>query len=84
MGIPTAHVPDELDFIFCVLIWVTVWTVRAVGKGLDCAVILLTPAIDVLPAGFVADRGFGHAIFQRIFNYHLLKTHILCYLTHSE
>lgn len=84
VGVPAAHIPDEFDLIGCVLLWVAVRAVRAVSKGLDCAVILLTPAVDVLTAGFVTDGCFCHAIFQGIFNYHLLKPHVLCYLIHSE
>ena len=66
------------------LIRVAVRTMRVICHGLWCAVILLPPTVDVLSAGLVADGCFCDAMFERILNYHLLKPHVLCYLTHSE
>jgi len=72
------------NFSFGVLIGMAVRAVRTLCQGLERTVILLAPAVDVLPGGLVADGGFGHSVIERIFNYHLLKPHVLCYLTHSE
>ena len=82
--IPAAHVLDERNLCFGVLVGMAVGTVRAVCQRLQCTVILLAPAVDVLSAGLVADGGLCDAVLERIFNYHLLKPHVLCYLTHSE
>lgn len=84
MRVPAAHIFDELDLSICVLVGMAMGTVRAVCQGLKCAVVFLAPAVDVLSGGLVADSSLCDAIFERIFNYHLLKSHVLCYLTHSE
>ena len=47
-------------------------------------VVLLSPAVDVLAAGFVTNGRCCDAVFQRILHYRLLKPHVLCYLIHSE
>ena len=84
MRVPTSHIFDEFDFCIRMLIGVAVRAVGAVCQGTDRAVIFLTPAVDILSAGLVADGCFSYTIFEGIFNYHLLKPHVLCYLTHSE
>ena len=83
MWVPAAHIPNEGNFLFCMLIRVTVRAVRAVCKRTNRPIIFLPPAVDILSAGLVVDRGGCYAVFQRIFNYCLLKPHILCYLIHS-
>ena len=82
--IPAAHIFDELNLVLGMLVGMAVRAVRAVCQGLERAVVLLAPPIDVLSAGLVADGSICDAIFERILNYHLLKPHVLCYLTHSE
>ena len=82
--VPAAHVLDELDLGICMLVRVVVRAVRAICKGTNCSVVLLTPAVDVLPGGFVADCSLCDAVLKRILNYYLLKPHVLCYLIHSE
>ena len=66
------------------LVRVAVGTVRAVRQRTHRSVVLLAPAVDILSAGFVADCRCGYTVFLRIFNYCLLKPHVLCYLIHSE
>ena len=84
MRVPAAHILDEFDFGICVLIGVAVRAVGAVRQRTDCAVILLPPTVDILSGCLVADCSLCDAVFQRIFNYYLLKPHVLCYLIHSE
>lgn len=83
MRIPAAHILDQLDLGFCVLVWMTVRAMGTVCQGTNCAVILLTPTVDVLPGGLVADCSSCNTVLQRIFNDCLLKPHVLCYLIHS-
>ena len=82
--ISAAHVLDELDLGLCMLIWMAVRPVRAVGKGPKGTVVLLFPTVDVLSGGLVTDGCLCDAVFQRILNYRLLKAHVLCYLIHGE
>ena len=84
MRIPAPHILNELDLGIGVLIGVAVRTVRAVCQRLECTVILLAPAVDILSGSLVADRSRCNTFFEGILNYHLLKPHVLCYLTHSE
>ena len=83
MRVSTAHIPDQLDLGFCVLVWMAVRPVRAVCQRTHRSVVFLSPAVDILPAGFVANRRSCYPMFQRIINYCLLKPHVLCYLIHS-
>ena len=84
MGVSATHILDELDFFCCVLIRVTVRTMRTVCQGTNCTIVLLSPTVDVLSGSLVADCCLCNTIFEGIFNYYLLKSHVLCYLTHSE
>ena len=84
MRVSAAHIFHEGDFFRCVLVWMAVRTVRTVSKGANGSVVLLTPAVYVLPACFVTDRRIGYSVLEGIFNYCLLKMHVLCYLIHSE
>ena len=83
MRVPAAHIPDQLDLGLCVLVGMAVGPMGAVCQRSNCSVVFLSPAVDVLSAGLVADGGGRNAVFQRIFNYCLLKPHVLCYLIHS-
>ncbi len=82
--IPAAHILDEFDLIFCVLIGMAVRAMGAVCQGAHRTVILLAPAVDILSGCLVADRCLCYSVLERILNYHLLKPHVLCYLIHSE
>ena len=82
--VPAAHILDELNLRISVLVRMAVRTMRAVCQGLKRTIILLAPTVDILSGGLVANRSLCNAMFERIFNYHLLKPHVLCYLTHSE
>ena len=82
--VSAAHIFDELDLSFSVLIGMAVRPMRAIRKGTNCSVVLLPPTVDILPGCLIADCSLCDAIFERILNYHLLKPHVLCYLIHSE
>lgn len=84
MWVSTSHIADEFDFGCCMLVGVAVRAVRAVSQGADSAVVLFSPPVNVLAAGFITECCLCDSVFERIFNYCLLKPHILCYLIHSE
>ena len=84
MRVSAAHIFDERDFFFSVLIGVAVRPVRTICQRLKSTVVLFAPAVDVLPGGLIADGSLCYAVTKRIFNYYLLIPHVLCYLTHSE
>ena len=79
---PDAYL-DQFDLCLCMLIWIAVGSVGAVGQRADCPIIFLAPAVDILPAGLVVDRSGCNTVLQRVLNYCLLKSHVLCYLIHS-
>lgn len=62
IGVAAAHIPDELDFIGSMLVWMAVRTVGTILQGLQRSVIALAPAVDILPVGAVADRRFCHSV----------------------
>lgn len=82
--IPAAHILDELDFSICMLVRMAVGTVRAICQRLERTIVLLSPAVNVLPSSFIADGSFCDTVIVRILNYYLPKSHVLCYLIHSE
>ena len=84
MRIPAPHIEDELDLFGCMLVWMTVGTVGAVGERLHGAVVAFPPAVDVLPVQLVTDRSPGHSVFVGIFKNRLPKPHRLCYCIHCE
>lgn len=84
MRVSSSHVLDEGDLFLGMLVRVAVRAVGTICQRADSSVVFLSPTVDVLPAGFVADGGICYAVFERILNYHLLKPHILCYRIHSE
>ena len=83
MRVSAAHVFNKGNLFFCMLLWMTVGSMRAVCQRTHRSVIFLSPTVDILSAGFVANRCPRHTVFQRIFYYCLLIPHILCYLIHS-
>lgn len=62
------HVQNEFGFFRCMLIWVAVRAMRAVGKRLQGSVVPFEPAIDILPVLVVADRGLCDAVFLCVMN----------------
>ena len=54
------------------------------ARRLYCAVVALSPAVDVLTVYLVTDRGPGDSIFVGIFKNRLPKPHRLCYCIHGE
>ena len=84
MRVPAAHILNQRDLRLCVLIGMAVGTTGAVNEGTDISVVFLSPTVDVLAAGFVADCSLCDTVLHGIVNYRLLIPHILCYLIHSE
>ena len=82
--VEAAHVQDELAFFRRVLVWVMMRSMREVCQRLECTVVPLAPAVDVLPVQPVTNGCRGDAVFVRILNYCLPKAHGLCYLVHGE
>ena len=74
----------EGKILLGMLIRMAVGTVGAVRQRAHRSIVLLPPAFNRLTAGFAADCRCGYTVFQRIFNYRLLKPHVLWYLIHSE
>ena len=66
--IPAAHIPDELDLIGPVLIWMAVRPVGTILQGLQRPVIPLAPAVDILPVGAIVDCRFCHSVLLCIAN----------------
>lgn len=61
--VPTAHIQDEFDLLWCVLIWMAVRAVRTVLQRVQRAVIALHPAVDILAVGVVTDCCLRNAVF---------------------
>ena len=82
--VPAPHIVYELDFLWPVLIGMTVRTVGAILQRGQCPVVPFLPAIDVLPIGSIPDRRFRDSVFLCILNQCLPIPGGLCYLVHSE
>lgn len=66
--IAAAHIPDELQFCFCVLVWMAVGTPGLAGQGLHTSIPASPPEVDIGPALVVLSAGTAHAIFLRVFH----------------
>ena len=56
VSIPVAHIQNQLDFLRSMLIWMPVRAMRAILQRVQCAVIALHPAVNVLPVGVITHR----------------------------
>ena len=61
-----AHIPDEFQLGFRVLIGVTVGTSGLTGKGCHTTVPTLPPKVDIRPALVVVPAGAADTIFPRV------------------
>ena len=61
--VPAAHIVDEFNLFRPVLVGMMVWTMGTVGQRLQGSVVPLTPSVDILAVGVVADGGFRDAMF---------------------
>ena len=66
--IAAAHVPDQLQLRFCVLVWMAVGTPGLAGQGLHAPVPACLPEVDIGPAFVILPDGAADAIFLRIFH----------------
>lgn len=83
VGVPAAHIVDELDLFRPVLVGMMMRAVGTVCQGLQRSVVTLAPAVDILAVGVVAYCCFRDAVFGSIQNQGLPEAHGLCYLIHS-
>ena len=68
IGIAAAHIPDQLQFCFGMLVWMAVRTPRLAGQGLHTPVPASPPEVDIRPALIVFPAGPADAIFLRVFH----------------
>ena len=61
--ISAAHIEDEFQLIFCVLVWMAVRASGLAGKGRRTSVPALLPEVDIRPALVVLPTGAAHAVF---------------------
>ena len=82
--IPTAHVTNELQFGFRVLIRMAVRASGLAGEGRHTSIPTLLPKIDVQPAFVVLPAGTANAAFLGILHQRLPVCHVLCYTLAHE
>ena len=68
LRIAAAHVPDQLQLRFGMLVWMAVRTPGLAGQGLHAPIPASTPEIDIGPALVVLPAGPADTIFLRIFH----------------
>ena len=68
LRIAAAHVPDELQFRFGMLVWMAVRPPGLAGQGFHAPIPASTPEIDIGPALVVLPAGPADTIFLRIFH----------------
>lgn len=56
------HIQDQLDFLRSMLIWMPVRAMRAILQRVQCAVITLYPAVNVLPVGVITHCSLCNAV----------------------
>ena len=62
-GIPSVHIPDQLQFSFCVLIGMAVGFAGLAGQGCRTSIPACFPEVDIGPAFVVSPAGSADAIF---------------------
>ncbi len=62
-GIPPPHVSDELQFRFCVLVWVVVRASGLAGQRRHTSIPACLPEVDIRPTLVVFPACTAHAIF---------------------
>ena len=77
--ISAAHVTNELQFGFRVLIRMTVRASGLAGEGRHTSIPTLLPKVDVRPTFVVLSAGAADTIFLCIFYQRLPIRHVLCY-----
>ena len=83
--IPAAHIADELQLSFRVLIWMTVGPSGLAGQGRHTSVPALFPEVDVRTAFVVLPAGAADTVFFCVLHQGLPVGHVLCYtLVHEE
>lgn len=68
LGIPAAHISNELEFFLCVLVWVAVRSSGLAGKRFHCSVPATTPEIDVRAPFVVFPAGSADSILLCVFH----------------
>ena len=82
--IPTAHVTNELQLGFRVLIRMTVRASGLAAEGRHASIPTLLPEVDVRPAFVVLSAGTANAVFLGILHQRLPIRHVLCYTLAHE
>ena len=59
VGIPAAHIADQLEFLRGMLVWMGMRAAGTVTQGVPGAVIAPLPTVDILPIGLIFDSGLG-------------------------
>ena len=66
VGIAAAHIPDQLQLCFCMLVRVAVRPPGLTGQGCHASIPACPPEVDIRPALVVFPAGPADAIFLRI------------------
>ena len=84
VGIPAAHVPDQLQLRLCVLVGMAVGPSGLTGQRLCRSIPACFPKVDVRPALVVLPAGPADAIFLCVLHQGLPICHVLCYTLAHE
>ena len=78
-GITAAHVPNQLQLRFRMLVRVAVGTPGPAGQGFHTAVPTALPEVDIRPALVILSAGPADTVFRCVFHQGLPIRHVLCY-----
>ena len=78
------HIPDQLQFSFCVLIGMAVGFAGLAGQGCHTPIPAGLPEVDIGPAFVVFPAGAADAIFLCVLHQGLPIRHVLCYTLAHE
>ena len=84
LWITAAHIPDQLQLRFGMLIWMAARTTGLADQGFYTPIPATPSEVDIRPVLLVLPAGTADAIFLRIFYDRLSVCHVLCYtLSHK-
>ena len=79
-----AHIPDQLQLRFCVLVWRAVGPPGLADQGFCSTIPASPPEVDIRPALVKLPAGTADAVFLRVLHQGLPVCHVLCYTLAHE
>ena len=82
--ISSPHISDELQFLICMLVRMTVWPPGSASQGFHTSVPSGPPEVDIGPSTVIFSAGLADTVFFSVLHQGLPICHVLCYTLAHE